>query len=89
MSTTIRLEDKTKREAQKLAKNLGLSFSGFINALVKKAVREGGVDLRAPKLTVNGFTPEFEESVFRAEKEGGAMSFSSIEEMIEYAKNEN
>lgn len=65
--TTIRIDKTTQKAAQKLAKELGLSFNALINAFLKKMVREGGIDLR---LTENGFTPEFEESVLKAEKEG-------------------
>lgn len=67
---------------------MGVSFNDLINILLKKAIREGGVDLRQ-KVTENGFTPEFEESVLKAEQEGGEMSFDSINDLIEYAKNED
>ena len=84
--TTIRIDENIKKNAQKLAKTIGFSFSDLINVLLRKAVRDGGVDLR---LTENGFTPEFEESILRAEKEGGYKEFESVDEMIKYAKNED
>lgn len=87
--TTIRLDEKIKKEAQKLAEKMGFSFNDLINVLIKKAVREGGVDLRNVTLTENMFTPEFEESILKAEEKGGAMEFKSVDEMIKYAKNEN
>lgn len=86
--TTIRLDDKIKKQSQKLAKQIGFSFNDLVNVLLNKAVREGGIDLRHANLTENGYTPEFEESIMRAEKEGGAMEFESVDEMINHAKNE-
>ncbi len=61
--TTIRIEDSTKEQAKKVAEELGLSFNSLVNSLLKKAIREGGVDLR----TENGFSTEFEESILRTE----------------------
>jgi len=83
--TTIRIDDKIKHKAQKLAKTIGFSFSDLINVLLKKAVREGGIDLRNAELTENGFTPEFEESVLKADKEGEYKEFSSVDDMIDFA----
>ncbi|MBI5412555.1 hypothetical protein HZA43_05315 [Candidatus Peregrinibacteria bacterium] len=89
MTTTIHIDDATKKTAQKLAEELGFSFNAFINALLKKAIREGGVDLRKPRrLTENGFTPEFERSILDADKEGGYMAFDSVDELIKYSKSE-
>ena len=86
--TTIRLDEKIKKKAQKLAEKIGFSFNDLVNVLLRKAVREGGIDLRRAALTENMFTPEFEESILEAEKEGGAMEFESIDEMIKHSKNE-
>ena len=87
-STTIRIDEKMKKKAQKLAKTIGFSFSDLVNVLLRKAIREGGIDLRHANLTENGYTPEYEESVLRAGKEGGYKEFDSVEDMINYAKNE-
>ena len=64
-------------------------FLDLVNVLLRKAVREGGIDLRSAALTENMFTSEFEDSILEAEKEGGAMEFDSVDKMIKYAKNEN
>lgn len=82
-STTIRIDDGLKKNAHKLAKTIGFSFSDLINVLLKKAVRDGGVDLR---LTENGFTPEFEESILETSKKGEYEEFESVDEMIKHAK---
>lgn len=88
-STTIRIDEKIKDNAQKLAKTIGFSFSDLVNVLLRKAIREGGIDLRHATLTENGFTQEFEESILRAHKEGDYKEFENIDEMIKYAKNED
>ncbi|PIZ73909.1 hypothetical protein COY07_01395 [Candidatus Peregrinibacteria bacterium CG_4_10_14_0_2_um_filter_43_11] len=84
--TTIRLDDETKKKSQKLAKEIGCSFNDLITILLKKVIREGGVDLRNANLTENGFSPEFENSVIQADKEGGYQEFDSIDDMIKNAK---
>ncbi len=84
ITTTIRIDNKVKKKAQKLAKKIGFSFSDLMNVLLKKAIREDGVDLRC--VTENGFTPEFEDSILSAEKEGGTKEFETIDEMIKHAK---
>jgi addiction module RelB/DinJ family antitoxin len=83
--TTIRLDPKVKKEAQKLAETIGFSFSDLINVALKKAIRDGGVDLRLG-LTENGYTPEFEASILKADKGGGAKKFKTVDEMIKSAK---
>lgn len=88
-SATIRIDESIKQSAQKLAKTIGFSFSDLVNVLLKKAVREGGLDLRHATLTENGFTPEFEQEVLKAAKEDDSIEFDSIDDMIRYAKEEN
>ncbi len=45
-TTTIRLDNETKDNARELARSLGIPLNALINALLKKAIKEGGVDLR-------------------------------------------
>lgn len=85
-STTIRIDSNVKNDAHKLAKGIGFSFSDLVNVLLKKAIREGGVDLRHPTLTENGFTPEFEESILKTHKKGDYEEFESVDDMIKHAK---
>jgi len=84
--TTIRLDDFTKQQAQKIADELGLSFNSLINSLLKKTIRDGGVDLRSEALTENGFTPDFEKSVLDADKKAGFKEFDSIGDMIKSSR---
>jgi len=84
--TTIRIDASTKRQAKKIADELGLSFNSLMNTLLKKVIREGGVDLRSEALTENGFTPEFEKSVLDADKKADYKEFDSIGDMIKKSR---
>ncbi len=44
----IKVDPKTKREAQKLASDLGLPLSALVNAQLKQLVRERNVSFTAP-----------------------------------------
>lgn len=46
VATTVRLEDKLKTQAQALARDLGTDLTTLISVSLRKAVREGGIDLR-------------------------------------------
>lgn len=84
--TTVRIEAGTKKQAKKIAEELGLSFNSLINSLLKKVIREGGVDLRSEALTENGFSPEFEDSVIAADKRGKYKEFDSFDDTVKSAK---
>lgn len=84
--TTIRVDDETKNKAQQLAKGIGFSFNDLVVILLKKAIREGGVDLR---LTENSFTPEFENDILKSHGENNYKTFESVEEMINSTENDH
>ena len=54
---------------------------------VSELVRDSLRDILYPTTTVNGFTPEFEQSVLDAEKEGDYMEFDSVDDMANYIEN--
>lgn len=43
VNTSVKLDEETKKEAQKLFKDLGLNLSTAINIFLKQAVREKGI----------------------------------------------
>lgn len=69
-----------------MANELGLSFNSLVNALLLKTIREGGVDLRNPALSENGFTQGFENSLLEADKQENYQSFDSIQAMLKTAR---
>ena len=53
INTSIKIYEETKREAQKLFKDLGLSLSTAINIFLKQAIREKGIPFYINSLLEN------------------------------------
>ena len=51
ITTTIRIESSVKKNAHELADTIGFSFNDLVNVLLKKAIRDGGVDLTQANVT--------------------------------------
>ena len=68
----IRVDDKLKRDADKVFDEIGLDAPTAIRLFLKKVVvtRSIPFDLKSG-LTENSFTPEFENEVVKASKEIG------------------
>ncbi len=84
MSTIqVRTNEKTKKKAQKILKNLGLDLSTAINLYLMKIVVTESIPFRI--VTENGMTPEYEQEILKeiawAKKHG--KSYSSAQEMHE------
>ena len=79
----VRTNDKTKKKAQKVLKNLGLDLSTAINMYLVQIVVEEGIPF--PIRMANGMTPEYEKKILKeiawAKKYG--KSYSSAREMHE------
>lgn len=50
---TIRVDDKTKQQAEELFNNLGLNLTSAINIYLKKAIAEQGVPFEVKKTNYN------------------------------------
>jgi addiction module RelB/DinJ family antitoxin len=81
----IKADEAVKKNAQKIASDLGLSLSAVINAYLKQLIRSKSVYFSAvPKMT-----PELETLIGRADedykkKRNISPIFSTSEEMDEY-----
>jgi len=65
MSTIqVRIDDKTKKAAQKVLSNLGLDLSGAIKIYLKQIVIKKGLPFKF--ITENGFTLEQELEILKA-----------------------
>ncbi len=53
VNTSIKIDEETKKEAQKLFKDLGLSLSTAINIFLKQAIREKGIPFYISSLPEN------------------------------------
>lgn len=77
----IRIDKKTKREADKTLKEMGLDLSSGIKLFLKQVIYSGSIPFQVK--TANGFTAEYEANLIKetekAIKKG--KSYRSAEEM--------
>lgn len=81
----IRVEEDLKRNAEVVLNNLGLDMPSAIRIFLTKVVSTNSIpfELKNSTHTVNGFTPEFEAEVLRAEADTEDMgSFDNAEDLI-------
>lgn len=70
VTTNITLPRDDWKALKIVAMEQGVSMAEFVRRVVGKTVRHAAVQLvRRQKLTINGFTPEFEEEVLKAAAE--------------------
>lgn len=70
VTTNITLPKDDWKALKIVAMHQGVSMAEFIRRVVGKSVRkDAGKLIRKRRLTVNGFTPEFEEEILEAAKE--------------------
>ena len=83
VNTSIKIDEKTKKEAQKLFKDLGLSLSTAINIFLKQAIREKGIPFYINSLPENSeLAQTFEEAKQIKKNPSNYKSYSSPEEMF-------
>jgi addiction module RelB/DinJ family antitoxin len=85
----VKTDAKLKKEAQKLAKELGLPLSAVVTRLLRDFVRDGEIAFSsAPRMT-----PALEELIGRFETDrakgvGVSRTFDSVEDVLEYLDNQ-
>ena len=83
VNTSIKIDEETKKEAQKLFKDLGLSLSTAINIFLKQAIREKGIPFYINSLPENSeLAQAFEEAKQIKKNPSNYKSYSSPEEML-------
>ena len=83
VNTSIKIDEETKKEAQKLFKDLGLSLSTAINIFLKQAIREKGIPFYINSLPKNSeLAQAFEEAKQIKKNASNYKSYSSPEEML-------
>lgn len=85
----IRIPDEDKKAAEAALKEMGLDMTTAGRLFYKKVAVTGTIPFQigSPRLTVNGFTPEFEQEVLRAEKEeAGSVAFDDAEEAVAFLR---
>ena len=81
VSTSIKIDARTKKEAQELFKDMGMSLTTAVNIFLKQAVREQRIPFYVGQ-------PKYKEEVYQAirDVEQGknlSKSYRSAKEMIE------
>ena len=83
VNTSIKIDEETKKEAQKLFKDLGLSLSTTINIFLKQAIREKGIPFYINSLPENSELAQALEEAKQIKKNpSNYKSYSSPEEMF-------
>ena len=83
VNTSIKIDEETKKEAQKLFKDLGLSLSTAINIFLKQAIREKGIPFYINSLPENSeLAQAFKEAKQIKKNPSNYKSYSSPEEMF-------
>lgn len=80
----VRVSDKLKKSAQKVAEANGLDLSSCIRVFLTHMNVRGVMPL--PSLTVNGFTEEEEEEILRRTKEEPRIRIDDIDAFIKSCK---
>lgn len=86
----IRIDEKLKKDANKIFNQIGMDMSTGIKVYLKKVVAKKGLPFAL--LTENGLTPQQEEEILKAEQEalmGKNVSpmFDNAEDAIAYLKS--
>lgn len=81
----IRIDDKLKRESDRILEHLGLDAPTAVRLFLRRVVMTKSIPFRIDSnLTENGFTPEFEDEIIKASREPSIGPFDSAEEAIAY-----
>ncbi|MEO6078016.1 MAG: type II toxin-antitoxin system RelB/DinJ family antitoxin [Candidatus Andersenbacteria bacterium] len=81
----IRIDEKTKKGAQKVFDTLGMDMSAGIKAYLRQVMRKKGIPF--PLYTENGYTVEEEQEILKSAKEAErginvVGPFDSVDEMF-------
>ncbi len=85
----VRVSDEDKANAEKILKELGIDLTTAIRVYLKRITVDKGIPFPVNnRLTVNGFTPEFEAEVLEAADEARrgidmSKTFNNVEDLIE------
>ena len=87
----VRMSDEDKAKAEAVLKEMGMDMTTAVRVYLKRIAVTGGIPfpVTSRRLTVNGFTPEFEAEVLASAEEakcgkGLSHAFDTAEEAIAY-----
>lgn len=79
---SVRIDEDTKKEAQKLFGELGLDLSTAINMFLRQSVREQGVPFAVTRSVPNAETLAALEEVAAMKKNSEGAGYSDVETMM-------
>lgn len=79
----VRVDEKTKKEAEELFERLGLTMSAAMNVFLKQAVREQGIPFSISLNTPNAETLAAIEECEQMISEGKGKRYTSLDELKE------
>ncbi|MDA1169017.1 MAG: type II toxin-antitoxin system RelB/DinJ family antitoxin [bacterium] len=84
----IRIDEKTKKSAQKVFNKLGIDMSTAIKAYLKQVTMKNGIPF--PLYTENGLTVEEEREILQASEDAdrgvNVSEYMSVDEMLKELK---
>lgn len=86
---TIRVDDKTKQQAEELFNNLGLNLTSAINIYLKKAIAEQGVPFEVKKTNYNQETIKAMLESERLAHDPNTKKYNSFSEILEEIDQED
>lgn len=83
MNTTlqIRIDEKTKKKAQKVFKKMGIDMSTGVKLYLQQVVTTESIPFRI--VTENGYTPEYEQEILKELEEAkkSGKSYATVQEL--------
>lgn len=86
---TIRVDAKTKQQAEELFNNLGLNLTSAINIYLKKAIAEQGVPFEVKKTNYNQETIQAMLESERLAHDPNTKKYNSFSEILEEIDQED
>ena len=85
----VRFPDKKKKNVEKILESLGLDMTTAVRMFLCRVEIDQGLPFPVTKkLTVNGFTPEFEAEVLDAMKNpDDSIKFDNADEAVSFLRN--
>ena len=84
---TIRVDDKTKQQAEELFNNLGLNLTSAINIYLKKAIAEQGVPFEVKKTNYNQETIKAMLESERLAHDNTIKGYNNLDELFKELDN--
>lgn len=83
----VKVEHKTKKEAQEIAQEMGISLSGLINGLLKQVIRTREVTLSVKEEPSEYLIQSLKEVEKEVKKGWVSPSFDNVEDAIAWLDN--